>query len=143
MVTDINLSFEIGQHSGRSLGLDVIHDGASVYSNHKFNQSRLDIGFSIDLPCRLIFSISGRLDEDTIVDHDGKILHDQYLHLVRISLDGFDIDTWKIPPSHLFYHDTAENHGFWNRNGQATLVIDEPDAILWILNHKTIVGVPG
>jgi hypothetical protein len=104
-----------------------------------------DVGleFSINLPCRLTFAISGRHDDDTIVDSQGKILHDQYIHFTKISLDGFDIDTWKIPSSHLFYHDQTVSHYFWNRNGQAMLVIDESDPILWILNHKTIVGVSG
>lgn len=142
MVTNIALSFEIGCHSGRSLGLDIYAHDQVIYHNQKFNQSNINLEFSIDLPGQLIFDISGRHEDDTIVNSQGKILHDQYIHFTKISLDGFDIDTWKIPSSHLFYHDQTLSHCFWNRNGQATLVIDESDAIIWILNHKTIVGVP-
>lgn len=142
MVTDITLSLAIDSHSGRSLGLDIDANDQMIYSNQKFNNSNTIVKFQVALPCQLIFTISGREENDTIIDSNGKILHDQSIHLTKVSLDGFDIDTWKIPPSHLFYNDHESSHFFWNRNGQAKLIIDESDPILWILNHKTIVGVP-
>ena len=145
MLTNLQLFYQIGFHGGRSLSLEIKQHDTILFMASNLCAHELNLTCAINLPTCITFLISGRLPDDTILDDQGRIIGDQFIDLRKISLDGFDIDTWRIPSSHLWYttQDVVTNHGFWNRNGRANLVIDEEDPLVWILNHRSIVGVEG
>jgi hypothetical protein len=142
MLTQIDLDFQIGHHAP-GLGLAISTDEHLVYQSHSLMIDQLSICLQVQLPCKILFDVSGRHEHDTVIDHQGCILKDKFVNFSKLSLDGFPIETWKIPSSHLhFSGDPAvSNKNFWSRNGQAQLILDESDPLLWVLNHPTVLGV--
>jgi len=142
MLTQIDLDFRIGHHA-TGLGLAISTDEKLVYQSHSLMIDQLSIRLQVHLPCKILFEVVGRHEHDTVIDHQGCILKDKFIEFSKLSLDGFPIETWTIPSSHLHFSGdpTVSNKNFWSRNGHAQLVLDEPDPLLWILNHPTVLGV--
>ena len=144
MIANIFLQLAIGHHETSGLNLVIEHHDNVVYQSTNILVDTVCVEFLVCLPCTIKFKINGRLLNDTVLDSQGNICKDKYIELKNIKLDGFSIDAWKIPGSHLFLQtdDSVCKTMFWARNGTAHLVIDQEDPLIWILDHKTIIGIP-
>jgi hypothetical protein len=144
MITTVFLQLAIGHHETSGLDLTIEHHNGVVYQSTNMLVDTLCIEFAVCLPCTIKFKIGGRLSNDTVLDDQGNICKDKYIELKNINLDGFSIDAWKIPNSHLFLQteDTIHRTSFWSANGTAHLIIDQEDPLVWVLDHKKIIGIP-
>lgn len=87
----IGFEFEFGAIQGRCMTLQVLHDDNCYMVPG--NQGTANLQFDIVLPTTINLKFSGKNpNTDTLVDHDGKIIEDMYVKIVKINLDGFDLN---------------------------------------------------
>ncbi len=144
MLTNIFLQLKVGHHQTTGLDLSISHQDLVVYQSTNILVDTICVEFSVDLPSVIKFKISGKSPNDTVLDHLGNICKDKYIELKNITLDGFSIDAWKLPPHCLFLQtaDSDVSTAFWSSNGEAHLIIDHDDPLMWALDHKKIMGIP-
>lgn len=144
MLTNIFLQFKIGHHETSGLNLTIQHQDFVVYQSTNILTDTICVEFSADLPSIIKFKIDGKLPNDTVLDNKGNICKDKYIELKNVTLDGFSIDAWKIPTSHLFLQteNSIVRTAFWGSNGEAYLILDQDDPLMWALDHKKIMGIP-
>jgi len=142
MQTNLIFNLEIGLFHGDSMTLDVVLNHDTILSFSKFDQELQQIRILVNLPTKIDFILENRHTNDTEIDIDGKILQDKYVHFKNMHIFNTNIESWKMGNDIILYHD---NHGniitpsyFWNRNGKASIEINESDPLLWLLNHQEI-----
>lgn len=143
MVTDLTLNFLVGHHEDSGPGLHVLNANNTVFQSLSVMSRALTINCKINLPGIIEFVITGKSDSDTVVDHCGNIVKDKFIHFDSMTIGGINIDSWQIPPSCLVVQSSSDitKNFFWNKNGSVKLIFDQDDPLIWILTHKTLVGI--
>jgi len=142
MKTNLTLKINSGLIDNKGLGLTIGQDGHILWSTDYFQEPESKIKITVDLPARIDFTITGRKDNDTQVNEAGEIIADRYLSLIWFEIEDKLVYTYGIDYKILQYHgDDVDPNApafYWNRNGVATLVIDRPDPVLWLLDHPEV-----
>lgn len=88
----IGLEFEFGTVQGRHMTLEIFHDECStIVSPGHDNKTRIE--FDIALPTQILLQFKGKdPNHDTIVDDQGNITADVFVKIVKIDLDGFELN---------------------------------------------------
>lgn len=142
MKTNLTLKINSGLIDNKGLGLSIGQDNHVLWATDHFQQPELKITISIDLPAKIDFTITGRQENDTQVNEHGEIVADRYLSLIWFEILDKTVYTYGIDYKILQYkgEDVDPNAPafYWNRNGVATLTIDQSDPVLWLLDHPEI-----
>jgi hypothetical protein len=80
-----------------------------------------------------------------VINPSGVVEADKAFVLESLELDGFVIESWKLPPAQIFLQcqDGTKFPGtYWAFNGHAQVIIDRDDPVLWILDHPSILEMP-
>jgi len=143
MVTDLTLNFFVGHHEDSGLEFQILNSNNVIFHSASLMSDTLTVTCKINLPCVIEFVISGRSELDTTVDNHGNIIKDKFIHFKNMIVDCFSIESWQIPKSCLLIDPNSgiSENFFWNRNGSVKLIIDQDDPLIWILTHKTLVGI--
>lgn len=145
MKTQISFKIKVVRHVDSGLSLKVSANGEVIYQSADVIGDYLDIKKTIHLPARFDFEIGNKSPTDTQIASDGHIVADKAFVLETITLDGFELDSWKLPNSHVFLEclDGEKIPGnWWAHNGIARVVFDRDDPVIWMLDHPEILEMP-
>ena len=137
MIAHFKFCFAAESVNNEFMALDIEIDKAlqSVKVSENFI-----VDIDINLPADILFHLSKRKDNDTIVKDD-KIVADKFIKLESLEIDGFFVHGWQLPDDKCLF-ETADNTVstvYWARNGTARLIIDNDDPALWLLDCPKII----
>lgn len=142
MKTNLILNFEIGILDGQSMSMRILSNGQEVQPETNFQSTQQSIALQIDMPAQLEFIVSGRKEYDTKVGDTGTILADKNIMLASITICNTTFNSYNFPNSILCYKDDQDNiiepAFFWNRNGRATMKINDINPLHWLIKHQEI-----
>jgi hypothetical protein len=144
MKTALTFDFLIGHYDNCGLNLEIDINNKSRIKFSNLSIDKLKFTLDIDLPCKIKFNVTGKLDKNPVVDELGNIIKDQFIEfksLVIEEVNGCVLDSWFFPDTHLYFQTTTGigSKTYWSQNGTATLDLDEDDIIIWLLNHKNLI----
>jgi hypothetical protein len=137
MITNFKFYFSAEQIRNEFMTLDIQIDSfkqsIEVAKNFEFT-------IDINLPATILFHLNKRNHDDTIVQND-KIIADKFIRLDSLEIDGFFVNSYQLPEDK-FYFDSKNGRfstEYWSRNGTASLIIDNDDPALWLLDCPKII----
>lgn len=108
-----------------------------------YHEDQLCTGYAVDvtLPTKITLVVHGKDQKrDTILDHEGNILHDLYVKVVGVYLDGFDLGEEFLHKKLKFITDdgilTKPYIGF---NGRLEFDLDQSTVFDQVLAWKNVV----
>lgn len=143
MKTKLVFKFTAGKIDDKSMNLCMISDRTEIFNQETLQES-FEIESTIDLPTTISFELSGKNNDDTKIDKFGNITADKFIKLESISVDGIEIESWRIPKECLYLQSTDQRipGSYWGFNGTAHLVIDKDDPVIWLLSHPSMLNFP-
>jgi len=130
--------FIAGAVNDKFMNLQLIVDNQlmqNIAVNEKFSIESI-----IELPAQIKFLLSGKTNNDTIVEN-GKIVSDKYIALEKITIDRFEINPWALPKENFIltsFDNLVEHTNYWGKNGNVTLIINDSDFISWLINNPSL-----
>jgi len=116
--------------SGKIMNAVLLHD------DHECS------GFEVDikLPTKLKLVVSGKdMNSDTILDDDGKVIEDLYVKIVKVSLDGIDLDDlFLCKKIKLVTNDGDRSGAYLGFNGHVDFVVDQPTVFQQIMQWRSV-----
>ena len=96
--------------------------------------------FDIQLPTKIKLVVSGKdMATDTKVDEQGKIIQDLYVKIVKISLDGFELDDrFLFQKIKLVTNDGVRIGSYLGFNGHVDFVMDQPTVFQQIMQWRSV-----
>jgi hypothetical protein len=142
MKTKLTLNLDIGLFYNESMSIQIICNNTEIMPTDKFNVTQKSIELDIEIPTVINIIVGNRLESDIEIDQEGNVLQEKTIFLKSIEIFNTVIDSYKIPRSILEYKDLDGNvlktNYFYNKNGFATLQINEEDPLIWLLKHQEI-----
>lgn len=132
---NVNVCITVGALHGRSLEMTV-YDGDRVVHRHldtDIHDVRLKLNCS--LPSEILFKISGKAADDTLIDDNGTILADKFLRVDALCINGIWVKKWTLESSIFqFQGDRGECHrsNYWGLNGQSRLSLPQDLLEFWL-----------
>lgn len=132
MKTKVDFVFNVGTIDNKSMNIELNYDSKTDRLT-ELSSGIFTHTIFIDFPTKCFFLLSGKGEFDTLVDEDGNILQDKFIHLVDIKIDNLSIDQHYLPR---FVEFTTEKNetilsSYWGFNG--TCLIDfSPTPFQWV-----------
>lgn len=142
MLTNLTLNLNISFFNEDSMLLEIKTDSNDLLFNSTFKNNKYSIEFEVELPTKLILTLSKRNPGDTEIDANGNLVQDKNIHLHSIKIFDTEIESYKLTDSIISYKDLDGNPvsptWFWNKNGTVVIDFDDPDPLCWLLRHQEI-----
>lgn len=125
------IKLEFGQlSSGKLMNAVLFHE----------DQECSELSFDIQLPTKIKLVVSGKdMNLDTKVNKHGKIIQDLYVKIVKISLDGFELeDHFLFRHIKLITNNGIHPGNYLGFNGHVDLVMDCPTVFQQIMQWRSV-----
>ena len=87
----LTLKFKFGKTNDDYMNLKIVHEN-SEYSVVPNADDCSTFQIKLNLPDKIVLSVSNKNEFDTVVDDQGNIVQDRYIQLQEASLDGFELN---------------------------------------------------
>ena len=133
----IKFKFTASSVAGKFMSLKIATDTQILFNGTA--QDTFEIEAMVDFPANIQFYLDGKSPEDVVV-RDNIVVENKFIQLQSITLDRVEIESWKIPVHLLCFDSRVEkfSNTFWDKNGCASLNINNPDPVCWIIDHHEV-----
>lgn len=142
MKTNLTLKINSGLVDGKGLALSISDSKCVLWATDSFQSTESEITVAVELPVKLEFTVKGRLPSDTVINENGDVVADKFLSLIWFKILDKPIYVYNIDHKILKYQGEEVEPGspafYWNRDGVATLTIDQNDPLVWLLEHPEL-----
>lgn len=143
MQSRIIFTFDVGLHRAQSMTMSICDKS----NNLKFIQlpsGNKEVEIIVTLPTEVKIDLDNRSPQDVEVDSNGNIIENKFIHLQKLKIENIEIPDFKLNlcKDSISYIDTEnkliDNSFYWDKNGTFTIKFNEPDPLIWWLNHKEL-----